>query len=347
MTSDNQQIRTRPVFKTAAADDQEKFKPLPSPVGAYPYHLDICKVLPDLSEDKLVFHLAGDTGGLVMPEYRQRVVAAMINQCERYQDAGKPRFLFHLGDVVYNFGQEERYLEQFFETYRNYPGPVFAIAGNHDADLDPLDNPQRKSLDAFMKVFCGKTPEDLPIAGDTGRKSNIQPNVYWALETPLAHIIAMYGNVPRFGTITSGQRDWLMEELKHFKSIKSGKALILCLHHAPYSADTNHGSSMRMQQLLEQAFDKAGIRPHIVLSGHVHNYQHFIKRYPDGTSLPFIVSGAGGYADLHTIAPLNDPAFPGSSPLLDNVELVKYCDDTHGFYQAFCRTPASRDSFEF
>jgi len=41
-------IRTRPVFKTAALDDQEKFKTLPLPTGKYPYHLDINEVLPDL-----------------------------------------------------------------------------------------------------------------------------------------------------------------------------------------------------------------------------------------------------------------------------------------------------------
>lgn len=331
MTFATQVLRTRPVFKIAALDDQEKFRPLPPPVGAFPYHLDVCKILPDLSQNKLVFHLAGDTGGLVLSEYKHRVAQAMAAQCRQHENGDKPQFLFHLGDVVYNFGQEEQYQSQFFEPYRHYPGPIFAIAGNHDADTDPMDTRPRESLEAFMKVFCSPVPQILPFAGDAGRKSNIQPNIYWVLETPLAHIIALYGNVPRFGTITAEQRAWLIAELKRFRESHPDKALILCVHHAPYSADTNHGSSMRMQLLLNQAFDEAGMRPHLILSGHVHNYQRLVKKYPDGRTLSFVVSGAGGYADLHKIADLADPAFPDSSPLLDDVELVKYCDDQYGF----------------
>lgn len=326
--SSNPQKRTRPVFKTAAYDDQEKFQPLPAPTGAYPFHLDIKTILPDFPENKIVFHMAGDTGGLVSPQVKHWVAKEMIRQYN--EDADKPQFLFHLGDVVYNYGQAEEYYPQFFEPYRDYPCPIFAIAGNHDADLDPFDEQKRPSLDAFMKVFCGTQPKALSFAGDTGRKSNIQPNIYWSLCTPLANIIALYSNVPRFGTIMPEQREWFISELKKAAADK-GKALILCLHHAPYSADTNHGSSMHMQAFLNSVFEETGILPDIIFSGHVHNYQRLSKQYPNGKMVPFIIAGAGGYADLHKIAPLNDPAFPDNSHLLDNVCLESYCDHTHGF----------------
>jgi len=95
--------RTRPVFKTAAIDDQEKFKPLPLPAGKYPYHLDIKTVIPHLSDDKMVFHMAGDTGGLVFPAFKHQVANAIIKQYKEIPSAeDKPQFLFHLGDVVYN-----------------------------------------------------------------------------------------------------------------------------------------------------------------------------------------------------------------------------------------------------
>jgi acid phosphatase type 7 len=322
--------RTRPIFKTAAIDDQEKFKPLPQPTGAYPYQLEIEKVIPDLPGNKMVFHMAGDTGGLIMPVYKHRVASEMAWQCIEGDIAGdRPQFFFHLGDVVYNYGQQEEYYPQFFEPYNDYPNPIFAIAGNHDADLDPFDTEKRNSLDAFTKVFCNTESKPIAFAGDSGRKSNIQPHIFWVLKTPLANIIALYSNVPRFGTITAEQKAWFIETLK--AAATEHKALIVCLHHSAYSADINHGSSRHMQHFLQTAFDEAGVLPNIVFSGHVHNYQRFSKYYPDGSIVPFIIAGSGGYADLHRIAQPDDPAFPDDSPLLDNVILEEYCDHTHGF----------------
>jgi predicted phosphodiesterase len=324
--------RSRPVFKTAAIDDPFKFRPLPAPVGSYPYHLDIEKIIEDPPVTKMVFQVCGDTGGIQQATFQHEVVHEMIKQ---YNEAelpeNRPSFFFHLGDVVYNYGQIDEYYPQFFEPFRDYPAPIFAIAGNHDADVDPLDPNTPESLDAFVKVFCDTSSKSLPFAGDTAFKSSIQPNVYWTLKTPLANIIGLYSNVPRFGTITPDQKDWFVQELKDAAKDKGEKALILCMHHSPYSADTNHGSSLPMQLFLNAAFEEAKTTPDIVLSGHVHNYQRFNKQYPGGKTVPFIVAGAGGYAQLHAIAKMGDPGFPDDSSLLDNVQLEKYCDDAYGF----------------
>ena len=332
MPSSTSNKRFRPVFKTAALDDQEKFQPLPRPTGKYPYHLDIRDVLPALHTHKMVFHMVGDTGGLVFPVFKHRIANEMISQCNSAAPGeDSPQFFFHLGDVVYNFGQAAEYYPQFFEPYRNYPNPIFAIPGNHDADIDPFDQNEPQSLDAFVKVFCDTASRPLSFSGDSGRNSNVQPNVYYTLITPLANIIALYSNVPRFGTITPVQKAWFINELKTAEAERSDKALIVCLHHSAYSADTNHGSSLPMQLFLNAAFEEAGVWPDVVFSGHVHNYQRFSKRYSNGKTVPFIVAGAGGYADLHKIAQPGDPAFPDQSKLLDNVHLEKYCDVTHGF----------------
>ncbi|TWJ00748.1 calcineurin-like phosphoesterase family protein [Mucilaginibacter frigoritolerans] len=324
--------RKRPVFKIAAIDDQEKFRPLPPPVGSYPYHLVLEELKPNLPENKMVFHICGDTGGITLPTFQHQVVSEMMKQYdETIVEQDKPQFFFHLGDLVYNFGQEHKYYPQFFEPFKNYPAPIFAISGNHDADVDANDPLKPKSLDAFLKVFCDTQSRPIPFAGDTNFKSNIQPNIYWTLETPLANIICLYSNVPRFGTITPEQKDWFVEELKKAGNQKNEKAIVICLHHSAYSADTNHGSSLRMQLFLNECFEDANVIPNIVLSGHVHNYQRFSKHYPDGKVLPFVVAGAGGYAQLHAIAPLNDAEFPDTSNYLDNVFLEKYCDNKHGF----------------
>jgi len=324
--------RSRPVFKIAAHDDQEKFQQLPEATSPYPYHLDIEKVLPGLPDNKMVFHMAGDTGGLISPIFKHQVANEMTRQChETASPADKPAFFFHLGDVVYNYGQAAEYYPQFFEPYEHYPGPVFAIAGNHDGDIDPFDPNKPKSLDAFMQVFCDNESRPILFAEDSSRKSNIQPNVYWTLKTPLADFICLYSNVPRFGAITAVQKEWFINELKFAAKNRNEKALIVCLHHAPYSADTNHGSSLHMQNFLNLAFEEANVTPDIVFNGHVHNYQRFSKQYSNGKIVPFIVAGAGGFADLHKIAPQGDPEFPDNSSLLDNVCLENYCDHTHGF----------------
>lgn len=330
--SSNSHIRTRPVFKAGVPDDSFKSQPDPVPVGPYPFRLDIKQVIPDISDQKIVFHMIGDTGTLKLPAYQRRVAAEMTGQCqEATTREDRPLFLFHLGDVVYNFGEAEHYYEQFFDPYRNYPNPVFAISGNHDADVDTSRPDHPKTLEAFLKVFCDTESRKLKLSADANRYSNIQPNVYWTLQTPLSNIIGMYSNVTKFGVISEKQKQWFIEELKAANTERPNKALIVCVHHAPYSADINHGSSKPVQMLLNEVFETTSILPDAVFSGHVHNYQRFTKTYPDGKTVPFIVAGAGGYADLHPIARLNDPDFPDDSPLLDNVQLERYSDNAHGF----------------
>src|SRR5262249_19660843 len=119
---------TYPVFKRNQPDDSFKFRPLPAPSGKYPFHLNLQTVIPDLPAEKMVFHMVGDTGSLYGGNFQRVVAGEMIKQ---YMDApalkDKPQFLFHLGDVVYTFGEAANYYPQFFAPYRDYPGRVFAI----------------------------------------------------------------------------------------------------------------------------------------------------------------------------------------------------------------------------
>ncbi|TDE11288.1 metallophosphoesterase family protein [Dyadobacter psychrotolerans] len=321
-----------PVFKKDQPDDNFKFQPLPKPTGSYPYHLSLEKIRSSVSDKKLVFQMVGDTGSIRSPDFQQLVAGQMKKQYdEEIAQPDKPAFLFHLGDVVYNFGEAEKYSRQFFEPYDDYPGLIFAIPGNHDSDVNP-DNPvPYKSLDAFTRVFCSTESLPVPFSGKTDRKSMIQPNVYWTLETPLANIIGLHGNVTKYGSIKEEQQKWFFEELKNAQKQRPEKAIIVCIHHAPYSADINHGSSQPMIELFDRAYKETGIHPDIVFSGHVHTYQRFSKKYDDGKFVPFVVAGAGGYDELHAVAALSDDRFTAESPLFDNVKLENYCDNKHGF----------------
>ena len=47
------------------------------------------------------------------------------------------RFFYHLGDIVYLYGEEGNYFSQFFTPYAEYRAPIFAIPGQHDGDPAP------------------------------------------------------------------------------------------------------------------------------------------------------------------------------------------------------------------
>ncbi|MDN3548162.1 metallophosphoesterase family protein [Mucilaginibacter aquaedulcis] len=322
-------VQLKPVFKLGQPDDSYKFQPLPAPSGKYPYHLYIEKILPDVGNQKISFHTLGDTGSVRDPDTIGIVVNEMIKHynCD---SADQPQFLYHLGDVVYNHGEAERYEQQFFVPYKSYPAPIFAIAGNHDSDINPANPTPYKSLDAFSKVFCDTVLRPVNLGGGTDKMSMIQPNIYWTLKTPLFNMIGLHSNVPKFGIITPEQRAWFVEELKTNNNERPEKALIVCLHHSPYSADINHGSSLPMIEFLEGAFKETGIIPDLVLSGHVHNYQRFNKDY-DNKSLTYVVAGAGGFDELHAVVQPNDEHFTDDDQLFNDVKLMKYCDNKHGF----------------
>lgn len=318
---------TVPVIKKDQPDDSYKFQPPPQPTGDYPFHLDM-KTIVKPNDQKMIFHMVGDTGNTRANDSQLKVVEAMIEQYDDEFD--RPQFLYHLGDIVYNYGEAEGYEAQFFKPYADYPAAIMAISGNHDGDVNPGVAPY-KSLDAFAAVFCDKSPQTVSFGNHAARKSMVQPNVYWTLKSPLANIIGLYSNVTKYGVITDEQKQWFIQELIAADKERCEKALIVCLHHAPYSADVNHGSSLLMIEFLNDAFAMANVRPDVVFSGHVHNYQRFCKKYADGMITPYIVAGCGGYDQLHPVVSIDDEWFTPDHPLLQGVSLENYCDTNHGF----------------
>lgn len=324
-----------PVLLRDTLDDSHTFKRLPIPIGDYPYRLNIQQVLGEGTNrirDKMSFHMIGDTGSVRHSAFQAIVASALAEQsCVASTTVERPAFLYHLGDIVYNHGEAIEYPGQFLRPYENYQAPIFAIPGNHDGDINPETIIPYQSLEAFMDVFCDSYPRKIGFGRGIKRLSMIQPNVYWTLETPLARFIGLYANVTKHGTITAEQRDWFIEELRYAEARREEQAVFVCVHQAPYSADANHGSSMEMVAFLEEAFLVAGMKPDAVFSGHVHNYQRFSRAYPDGAVVPYIVAGAGGYADLHTVATLNDSRVKSYSAFSGRVRLEAYCDDCFGF----------------
>jgi 3',5'-cyclic AMP phosphodiesterase CpdA len=310
------------------------FRDLPPPTGAAPYHLDLRDIIPAsayqqiVTTNKLVFHFNGDIGGIDFAVPQQLVAGGMEADCY-VPDQPEPCFLYLVGDCVYFNGEVSRYYAQFYQPYEHYPLPIFAVPGNHDGEN--LEG--QPTLDGFVRNFCAPAPGiHQPEAGDTPRTAMTQPNVYWTLLTPLVNIVGLYSNVPDGGEIKSPQTEWLVEELQ---SLPADVPIIVTLHHPVYSADTYHSGSPTMKATLESAAEAAGRHPDLVVAGHVHDYQRLTKVMADGSQIPYLVTGAGGYHNLHSIVKVNRHSLVTPVQFTDKggdtVTLESYVDDRFGF----------------
>ena len=306
----------------------QQFQPLPPPTGQKPYHLSLDEVLSSdqisqINDLKSIsFHTIGDTGGIVNGTPQQMVADAM----ESDYAVSKPSFFYHLGDVVYFYGEASNYYAQFYEPYLHYPAPILAIPGNHDGDITVGSAP---SLAAFVENFCAKEPYLTPEAGESPRDAMTQPNVYWTLDAPFLTVIGLYSNVPEGGQFEQAQLDWFADQMS---SAPKNRALVVAVHHPAYSADDEHGGSATIEQTLDNAFKKSGRVADLVLTGHVHNYQRFTRQF-NGQQVPYIVAGSGGYHNLHKLNPYygKNVVVPYKMPNVDNLTLESYCVDHYGF----------------
>ena len=62
---------------------------------------------------QIVFHSTGDSGSVNGPATQSLVADKMVADFADEQPADRPAFLFHLGDVVYSFGEAKYYYDQF------------------------------------------------------------------------------------------------------------------------------------------------------------------------------------------------------------------------------------------
>lgn len=258
------------------------------------------------------FFVLGDVGGVKTPSPQNAVSSAME---QRQSEAA---FVLILGDVVYYNGQEADYMDQFYEPYAKLARPIIAFPGNHDGDPVPGDT----SLSGFMENFCDTAP-NIPAADpqlEFGRNTQTLPYCEWTLDLGALTIIAVYSNVPSGGHLEAEQLTRLTQELG---AADKSKPVIVALHHPPYSIDAHHGGSQHMGDALDQAFNESGRTADMVLSGHVHDYQRFTRTIGQ-SQVPYIISGNGGYHNLHQLA---SDASPGQE--LATGVVYDFGDDSH------------------
>jgi hypothetical protein len=286
---------------------------------------------------QIVFHALGDTGSTRGPESQSLVTDKMSNDFTD-TDKERPTFLFHLGDVVYSFGEAKYYYDQFYEPYRDYPAPVIAIAGNHDGMVPPETS--AVTLAAFLENFCAKEFEVVPEAGGLSRTAQIQPGVFYTLEAPYVRILALYSNaledpgVIADDHIGDSQLTYLSTALNRIKSEEFKGAVIIAHHHPAYTAGSKHGWSSKMVSQIDAICKKSGVWPHAVLSAHAHNYQRFTRLHGD-TQIPYIICGNGGHGLTRLTrrgsTPLRTPQQLDVSGHADKVVLENYDDQDYGY----------------
>ena len=233
---------------------------------------------------------------------------------------------------------------------QGYHAPIFAIAGNHDGDTrtrpgDPVDT--EPSLFGFMRNFCDTTSHhDSPY-----RPTMTQPYVYWVLEAPFVSIVGLYSNVD--GTLdargTSEQLQWFEKQIAN---VPNDRALIVAVHHPPYSLDTTHGGYPDVEVSLDHMIQATQRIPSAVLSGHVHSYQRF-ERDLGVKQVPYFVAGAGGYANtsnlLHRIErdQKGNPLPPGFQTTHTDLKLMAYNDQEPGFLRVTVDGKKKKLTFDY
>ncbi len=318
---------------------------------------------------RIVFHSVGDTGASDVRRYanEQRVADQITTDSHTTEISNRPAFFFHLGDVVYNFGESHYYYDQFYEPYRAYPGPILAIAGNHDSFVVPGTPEGETPLDVFARNFCSPTLTTTKEAGSLHRTAMTQPGLYFALDAPFIRIIALFSNALEDpGTISSEGGRWpavpdyqlafVRAQLQRIKTEAYPGAVVIAVHHPPFvysappktkSAPGNHGSSSDMLREIDRICLETGVYPHAVLSAHAHCYQRYTRTIEFAGAerrVPFVVCGNGG----HNINPLvrntrgnpaaepengSDVSYLEVSPAVQatHLQLEKYDDHDYGY----------------
>jgi hypothetical protein len=331
-------------FKNPVTDQNyteiANLEPVPQPVGgaAEPI-LTIAQTYGSAGEAKIeaiqqakqiVFHSVGDTGSVVGPDTQSLVADKMVSDFNEENSADVPSFFFHLGDVVYYFGEAIYYYDQFYEPFRNYPAPIVAIPGNHDGVVYAQD--PAPTLGAFLRNFCAASPAPSPDAGALVRTTMIEPGVYFTFDAPFVRILGLYSNVledpgvisSQGGTnsLDNRQLTFLATALKRVKSESYAGAVIIAVHHPPFTGDSTHGGSPQMLADIDSACTAAGVWPHAVFSGHAHNYQRF-TRTVNSMQIPFVVAGCGGHSPLSAMRGTYRTPYK-----IDNTLTLESYDDT-------------------
>jgi hypothetical protein len=215
-------------------------------------------------------------------------------------------------DVIYPAGEAADYAAKFYAPYRDLPGPIYAIPGNHD---------WYDRLVGFMTHFCDARAAPAAGVGRGGglkgwlahrlwRKERAirvdtvtggeqrrprdprfpsQRGPYWTLDAGPLRLVGIDTGIT--GGLDAGQGEWLLrvsaERRDAAKILLTGKPLLV---DGEYHRGKIAGSSRTVDDIVHDP--EHGYVA--VIGGDIHNYQRYPVTFADGRRLQYIVAGGGG-----------------------------------------------------
>ncbi|HRI79971.1 MAG TPA: metallophosphoesterase [Cyclobacteriaceae bacterium] len=180
----------------------------------------------------------------------------------------KPTSVFILGDVV-NLGfKESRWvkMDRYVDSCRKVGIHVSALLGNHDVMRNAKKGEQ---------VFKARFP------------TMVRTGSYEVVDS--VAVVFLNSNFSKLSTQDNEvQLGWLHTTLQNLDRDPSVMAIIITCHHAPFSNSKIVGSSDEVQRKFVAEYKKS-VKAILFMTGHSHNYEHFIN---DGKD--FLVIGGGG-----------------------------------------------------
>lgn len=233
------------------------------------------------SQNKHLF-LFGDWGA-INDEPQQHVSATMSAYAK--QQHIQPEALLLLGDNFYGQldggAQSPRWQTQFEAMYSkaDFPGPCYAILGNHDYNVEPL----------------GKMEAQLAYAAAHPGTRWTMPAKWYRLDFPQAQPLVTFlmldsnyqkATVDKLSLTPeerTAQAAWLRAELA---KPRTTPFLVVCGHHPLYS---NAGDGKTLIEEWDDLFRKNNV--HAYFCGHIHDLEHLEFA---GHPTSFVVTGGGG-----------------------------------------------------
>lgn len=210
------------------------------------------------------FHDPSDTTP-ANPAVRQAMVAAI--------DKERPAFISIIGDIVYTGADDSdwKVWDSESKAWRDHHVPVYPVLGNHDL---------KGNRSVALSNYFARFPE-------------VEQNRFYSVRFGNCVLLALDSSEDE---LTGEQGEWLQRHLDLYSN--SVDFLFIALHHPPYTSSsdekqyggghTARSSEQSMAQMLEAR------QPHmhariVVLSGHVHNYEHH-----EHGGIAYFVTGGGG-----------------------------------------------------
>jgi hypothetical protein len=272
------------------------------------------------SDDLLITRHAGEKARLLLlgdtgeGDHSQFALLPMLRK--RYADSD---FMLIASDVIYPAGGAGEYPDKFYLPYDSFPGPIYALPGNHDwydllegfmfhfCDAEPLPEKERPRLSPLWRTRFKPADEPTRTARAERRRRHgaPQPAPYFAIEAGPVLIVCIDTGITN--GIDGDQGDWLRRVSAlpgRPKVLVTGKPLLVDNRCEP--CEIEGGGTV-------DAIVRDPANHYVAaIGGDIHNYQRYPVTLPGGRTLQYIVSGGGG-AFMSATHPIADISLGGVS----------------------------------